>query len=275
MQKNRIANTDIEVSLLGLGTVKLGRNTAVKYPQSFTIPDDQQALTILNAAMDSGINLIDTAPAYGNSETRLGTLLPKTDYPWVICTKVGEIFDSHTGQSSYNFTPEYIQSSIENSLRRLGKESLDIVLIHSNGEDEAIIKSGAIECLNHYKKKGLIKATGMSTKTVKGGMLTVDQADVVMVTHNLAYQEEAPVIAYAHQNNKGVLIKKALASGHSAHNTETDKKDKEKKKDSVTESFQCIFKEQGVSSIVLGSINPEHISNNAEKAIKAYQNRNK
>ncbi|TIH03139.1 aldo/keto reductase, partial [Marinifilum sp. JC120] len=66
MQKVNIGNTGIDVSILGLGTVKLGRNTAVKYPQKFDIPNDQEALTILTTASESGINLLDTAPAYGN-----------------------------------------------------------------------------------------------------------------------------------------------------------------------------------------------------------------
>jgi aryl-alcohol dehydrogenase-like predicted oxidoreductase len=76
-QRKHIANTGVTVSPLGLGTVKLGRDKAVKYPEGFKIPDDKQALDLLALAWDLGINLIDTAPAYGNSEERLGKLLPQ------------------------------------------------------------------------------------------------------------------------------------------------------------------------------------------------------
>ena len=92
-----LGSTGLRVSPLGLGTVKLGRDQGVKYPQQFRIPDDAQALALLNQARDLGINLIDTAPAYGNSEQRLGPLLRGQRQDWVIVSKVGEEFDD--GQS--------------------------------------------------------------------------------------------------------------------------------------------------------------------------------
>ncbi len=267
MHKRKIATTDIEVSILGLGTVKLGRNLGVKYPSTFYIPTDQQALKVLSAAADCGINLIDTAPAYGNSEERLGKLLPQTRMEWIIATKAGEIFDPNTGTSSYNFTPEFLQHSVETSLKNLGRDVLDIVLIHSNGEDEKIItQDGALELLNHLKQKGWIRASGMSTKTVDGGILAAQQSDIVMATHNMEYQEEKAVIDYAHQHQKGILIKKALNSGHYAHGKNNA--------DPVQKSFEFIFQSPSVSSIILGSINPSHIKSNAAKAITAFE-RNK
>ena len=72
-------------------TVKLGRNDGVKYPEPFSIPDDKEAHALLAAAKSLGINLIDTAPAYGTSEERLGTLLAGEREDWIICTKVGEL----------------------------------------------------------------------------------------------------------------------------------------------------------------------------------------
>lgn len=266
MQKVKLGHTGIQVSILGLGTVKLGRNTAVKYPSSFTIPNDNEALDIIHCAADCGINVIDTAPAYGNSEERLGKLLQKSKDEWIISTKVGEYFDPITGESNYQFTPEYIQHSIENSLRKLQRDQLDIVLVHSNGDDEKIIREdGALETLQHLKQKGLIRAIGMSTKTVSGGILAAQQSDIVMVTHNLGYQEEEPVIHYAHAHDTGVFIKKAFASGHSTV---------EEGVDAVTQSFDCIFQHPGVSSIILGSINPKHIKENAEKAMRSFKKYN-
>lgn len=70
-----LGDTGLIVSPLGLGTVKLGRDQGVKYPNGFTIPDDAAARALLDQARALGINLIDTAPAYGVSEQRLGPLL--------------------------------------------------------------------------------------------------------------------------------------------------------------------------------------------------------
>ncbi len=87
-----LGDTGLAVSPLGLGTVKFGRDQGVKYPSGFTIPDDREAADLLALARDLGINLIDTAPAYGRSEERLGPLLRGQREHWVIVSKVGEEF---------------------------------------------------------------------------------------------------------------------------------------------------------------------------------------
>ena len=87
-----LGTSGIEVSAIGLGTVKFGRNQGVHYPDAFTIPDARSAASLLALARELGINLIDTAPAYGDSETRLGQLLKGQRQHWVLCTKVGEEF---------------------------------------------------------------------------------------------------------------------------------------------------------------------------------------
>ena len=111
------------VSVLGLGTVKLGRTTGVKYPTPFVVPTDGEARVLLDTARELGINLIDTAPAYGTSEERLGALIggtPNGWKDWVICTKVGEEFDgTGGGRSHYDFSAQAVRRSVERSLRRL------------------------------------------------------------------------------------------------------------------------------------------------------------
>ena len=223
MQTRTLGNTGLTVSLLGLGTVKLGRNTGVKYPggEGFALPTDEQATELLRTAADCGITLIDTAPAYGTSEERLGGLMGANGWfggreRWVVCTKAGEEFDAATGTSRYDFSPAAIRSSIERSLRRLDTDVLDVVLIHSDGRDEWIIReSGAMEALRDAQRAGRVRAVGMSTKTAAGGLLAVESGcDVVMVTLNPGHLDNLPVIAAAGAKNVGVLVKKALASGH-------------------------------------------------------------
>ncbi len=101
LKKFPIAETGILVTPLGLGTVKLGRNQGVKYPTPFHIPDDKASADLIAHAKALGINLIDTAPAYGHSEQRLGKLLKGQRDDWIICSKVGEEFEK--GQSSFEF----------------------------------------------------------------------------------------------------------------------------------------------------------------------------
>jgi aryl-alcohol dehydrogenase-like predicted oxidoreductase len=262
LPKRAFGNTGIDVSILGLGTVKFGRDQGVKYPEGFTIPDDRAASELISLTREAGINLIDTAPAYGTSEERLGKLLKGQRDDWVICSKVGEEFEN--GHSRFDFSAGHTRLSVERSLRRLNTEMIDIVLVHSDGNDTNIIEQHEVfNTLAKLKAEGKIRAFGMSSKTVAGGLLAAAHSDGVMVTWNLAYDDERPVIDYCQQHQKGVLIKKALASGHVAHNANSQPSDP------VQQSFDQLFAHPGVSSAIVGTINPHHLLDNVVKAALA------
>ncbi len=133
-----LGGTGLTVSPLGLGTVKFGRDQGVKYPAGFPIPDDREAADLLALARDLGINLIDTAPAYGRSEERLGPLLRGQREQWVIVSKVGEEFVG--GQSVFDFSAAHTRRSVERSLKRLETDHIDLVLVHSDGNDLDILR---------------------------------------------------------------------------------------------------------------------------------------
>lgn len=270
-----LADTGLTLSSIGLGTVKLGRDQGVKYPEGFQIPDDRAAASLINRARKLGINLVDTAPAYGRSEERLGQLFrqgkigARTD--WLIATKVGEEFETTAdgqGRSFHCFTPEHVAMSLERSLQRLGTDYLDLVLVHSDGHDEAVIRQyGILEVLAEYKVKGLIRATGMSTKTVTGGLLALDKSDCAMVTWNLQEQGEKAVLDYAAKHNKGILVKKALASGHLCLGAENSPPPQQT--DPVQAGLDFVYRHPAVTSVILGTINPDHLAHNVACAIRA------
>ena len=238
----------MQVSPLGLGTVKFGRNQQVKYPTAFELPDDKQVLNILALARDLGINLLDTAPAYGLSQQRLGKLLSGRQ-DWIIVSKVGEIFEN--GQSRFDFSYQHTVQTVENSLKTLKTDYLDVVLIHSHGDDLQIFaQEEVVSALMDLKQRGLIRAHGMSSKTVEGGLKVVDDLDVVMATCNLSYNDELPVLQAAADKGKAVLIKKGLQSGHVEGH------------DGVRASMQFVFEQPGVSSMIVGTINPVHLRDN-------------
>lgn len=257
MQLRRFADTDLQVSPLGLGTVKLGRNQGVKYPQEFRIPDDRDARQLLGLARDLGINLLDTAPAYGNSEARLGKLLKGQRDHWVIATKVGEEFED--GQSRFEFSAAHTRLSVERSLRRLNTDYLDIVLVHSDGDDRRIVfQEDVLDTLAALRREGWIRAFGMSTKTVDGGLLAAERCDAVMATYNLDYRDELPVLDYCAANNRAVLVKKAFASGHII-----DRPGAADGPSAAEASLEFVYAHPGVTSVIVGTIDPEHLRSNA------------
>lgn len=256
MEKKQLGQTGLMISPLGLGTVKFGRNEGVKYPEGFEIPDEEFLADLLKLAKELGINMLDTAPAYGTSEQRLGRLLKGQREDWVIIGKAGEEFEN--GESSYNFTADHFEMSLERSLKRLNTDYLDALLIHSDGNDMEILGNEfLIQKLYSFKEQGLVKALGASTKTVEGGIMALELLDMVMATYNPAYTDEKPVLDYAAKTGKGLLLKKALSSGHA---------------DSVEAAMDFAFSHPGVSSVIVGTINPEHLKQNvttAQKALKA------
>ena len=257
LTKRQLGPSGIDVSVLGLGTVKFGRNQEVKYPATFSLPSDQELVAMLDQARSLGINLLDTAPAYGSSEQRLGRLLTDRQ-DWVICTKVGEEFLN--GKSYYDFSETHVRHSVERSLRNLNTDYLDIVLVHSDGNDMHIIESTAcLPTLMDLKEKGLIRAVGMSTKSLDGGLKAVELSDLVMVTYNPSTTDDAEVIRYANSLNKGVLIKKALNSGHVATAGEN----------SIENNLIFALTPAGVSSVIVGTIGPEHLRENVESVVRA------
>ena len=251
LEQRLLGNTGIQVSRLSLGTVKIGRNTDVKYPSTFDLPGDEAVTELLETAHSLGINMIDTAPAYGISERRLGELMPLTRKDWLLCTKAGENYRDQ--RSSFDFSADGIRRSVHNSLSHLRTDYLDIVLLHSDGNDLQILNdTAAMATLAELKNQGMVRAIGMSTKTIEGGLAALASSDVVMVTYNPSETSERPVIKEALRTGKGVMIKKALASGHG----------------NPAENLQFALSEPGVSTVVLGTINPKHLIENVALATR-------
>lgn len=181
LAKTKLGNTCLEVTALGFGAASLGN--------LYKKVDDSEARRTLNSAIDSGLNLFDTAPRYGLglSERRVGEALRDIDRSkYVLSTKVGRIltpdvnaktdqlrygfdtpmpFDAH-----YDYTYDGIMRSYEDSLQRLGLASVDILLIHdigpfTHGEKDAHyykqLESSGFKALDELRSSKQIKAVGL------------------------------------------------------------------------------------------------------------------
>lgn len=240
----------IKVSPLGLGTVKFGRNTDVKYPSAFDLPEMGALADLLSLGRDLGINLLDTAPAYGESETRLGRLIRGSRTDWVLTSKVGEFYD---GTSHWDFSRKATLASIKASLNRLGTDYLDIVLVHCPDDDLQVLKDTAvIETLTTLQQQGSIRYIGASTKSIEAGLFALETMDLVMVSYNADNVEQLPVITRAHALEKPVLVKKALSSGHSS--------------DVAADLGRAL---SVADAVIVGTISKDHLRSNVTHAINA------
>jgi len=264
VDKRKLGQTGLTVSPVGLGTVKFGRNQGIKYPAGFDIPAEGDLADLLALARDLGINLIDTAPSYGLSEERLGRLLKGQRGEWVIVGKAGEEFDR--GRSTYDFSPAHFEASLARTLKRLATDYLDILLIHSDGTDIDILSNESLlDALRDFRKRGMVRAIGASTQTVEGGILALEILDVAMVAYSPVYTDEKPVLDYGIEKGKGILVKKALSSGHVG---------KIGGADPVQKAMDFVYSHPGATSVIIGTINPDHLRHNIAAVCRALNNGN-
>lgn len=245
MLRRPLGDTGIEVSPLGLGTVKFGRNTGVDYPRAYELPTDSRIAELLAQARSYGLNLLDTAPAYGTSEARLGEAIEGHRDDWVVCTKAGEQFIGT--ESRYDFTEDHILRSVEQSLVRLRTDTLDILLLHSDGRPVDEIESmGAFRALSKLRRAGIVRAVGFSGKSSAEAVAAMSLSDVLMCTVNATYRHEVGIARKAAKRGVGILVKKPLDRGF-AGNSET-----------IAETASL----PGVTSVVVGTLSPDHLAAN-------------
>jgi aryl-alcohol dehydrogenase-like predicted oxidoreductase len=242
MVSRQLGRTGLRVSAIGLGTTKLGRNTDVKYPKPFTLPAAERVQELIESALDLGVNLIDTAPAYGDSERRLGPYIETLRDRLVVCTKAGGKYGN--GRSTYDFSAAAIISSVEESLRRLRTDHLEILLLHSDGRDaEILTKTDAPEALLNLKKSGKARALGISAKTQFGILEASRTMDVVMAPFSQKDQSLAEALIKAHDAGLGVLAIKGLSSGSLEPQP----------------AIEFVLRQRFIDSLIVGTVESAHL----------------
>ncbi|UOQ87250.1 aldo/keto reductase [Gracilibacillus salinarum] len=206
MQYRQFGKTDMKISELSFGTWAVGG--------AWGQTNDTEALNGLARAMDAGVNFFDTADVYGDghSEELLAKATKGKEDQIHIATKFCRAGDIH---DPANYSEEAVTNYVENSLRRLEREQLDLIQIHCPPIE--IIRDGAVfGVLDSLKRQGKIRHYGVSVETVEEGLLAMENpnVDALQVIFNIFRQKPVTeLFPVAKQKNVGILARVPLASG--------------------------------------------------------------
>lgn len=225
-QKVKLKRSNLEVTRFSLGTAPLGG--------LFKSVSDQEGEDMLNAALELGINYFDTAPQYGHgvAEIRVGNALRNAKVPYVVSTKVGRVLRHIEGVEPekwfpdaprdivpiYDYSPEGIRRSFEESLERLGLPHIDIVLMHDAEDHIKEAVENAFPVLAELRSQGLIKAIGLGMNYVVPALEIMRQTDldIALIAGRFTLLDQSAqheLFPYALANNIDISMGGVLNSG--------------------------------------------------------------
>jgi aryl-alcohol dehydrogenase-like predicted oxidoreductase len=212
MKYRRLGRTNLKVSVVGVGTWQFGG----EWGRQFSLPEVEQ---ILGRARELGINLIDTAECYGDhlSESLVGQAVAGDRESWVIATKFGHRFTGHLERKDL-WSPEEVRQQLEDSLRALRTDRIDLYQFHSGG-DQAFDDDRLWLMLDKQVAAGKIRHLGisLSSRIDPGHQVAkarqVGAGAIQVVYNRLDRGPEEDVFPLCIEEDLGVLARIPLASG--------------------------------------------------------------
>lgn len=215
MKQRTLGRTGLTVSALALGTVELGIEYGIALPGESGRPSQDEANRLVHAAIDGGINLIDTARAYGESESVLGIALQGRRDKVVLATKVGtELPDRSVPQG--DDLRKLMETSLDTSLRNLQTDYVDIWQIHNVTQPLLDQVDILAEVFDKARQAGKIRSTGGSTYGTEMPLKSIEANvfDMLQVTYSVLDQRLVDeVFPAAKAANIGIIVRSILLKG--------------------------------------------------------------
>ncbi|WP_039835316.1 aldo/keto reductase, partial [Paenibacillus sonchi] len=203
MKTNRLGNSDLYVSAMGLGCMSLGT-------------DEARAAAIIHEALELGINFLDTADLYdeGRNEEFIGQALRGRRGDVILATKVGN--RRIPGQTGWSWDPSkaYIKSAVKGSLRRLQTDYIDLYQLHGGTLEDPVGET--IEAFEELKQEGLIRYYGISSIRPNVIREYVSRSHIVSVMSQYSILDRRPeetVLPLLEQHGIGLIARGPLAGG--------------------------------------------------------------
>ena len=200
MRYRQLGTTGIEVSEFTLGTWPFSGG------HPFGEQNDEDSIAAFHAALDNGVNFIDTAEGYGagRAERVLGRVLPSRRDDVVLTSKVAEV----------HLRPEEVQTACEGSLAKLGTDYIDLYLIHWPNRDVPL--ADTVGTLERLREEGKIRYFGVSNFGVKdlSAILELTSVEIDQMPYNLVWRPiEYEILPFCRQNGIGLMVYSPLMQG--------------------------------------------------------------
>lgn len=199
MEKRKLGKTDLQVSVLGFGGSEIGY-------QSVAAPTVKK---MLNSALDAGLNVIDTAECYVNSEALIGQALAGRRKEYYLFSKCGHF----EGWERPDWRPSSLLKGIERSLQRLKTDCVDLIQLHSCSEVE-LRKGDVVEVLKRARERGHTRYIGYSGDS-QAALYAIEcgEFDTLQTSVSLADQEALELtLPLARERNIGLIAKRPIAN---------------------------------------------------------------
>lgn len=278
-----LGRTGLDVTVLGFGAMEL-RGANHPYRNSRPI-DATQSERILNLVLDSGINYIDTSIDYGASEESIGTFIAHRRDEYFLASKcgcwAGEPPPGYTASDRlpHVFSRENIVAGVEQSLRRMKTDHLDVIQFHMSPTKADLEKEGAIETLFDLKNEGKVRFIGSSsTLPDLSDLSDLGVFDVFQIPYSALDREHEEAISDAAAAGAGTVIRGGVAKGAPGEGTGSNDvwgRWSDANLDEVAEGMgrtefmlRFTLSHPDLSTTIVGTMNPDHLAQNIEVARK-------
>jgi aryl-alcohol dehydrogenase-like predicted oxidoreductase len=271
MEIRSLGRTGLKVSRLGLGLARVGFE--------LTMDDINEASGVFDAALDAGVNFLDTAACYGISETLVGKLVAQRRHEYVLATKCGHIIEDDRGEA---WTAKTVRHSIRRSLKRMDTDYLDLIQLHSCDID--VLKEGSvISALEGAKQDGLVRFIGYSgDNDAASWAVASGRFDTLQTSFNVVDQKARfSLLKEAKRNGVGIIIKRPIANGtwgaEKSPSTYADEYFTRAKAmhsigprlspvaDRFSLAMAFVFSYMEVDTAIIGTRNPNHMRDNLKR----------
>jgi aryl-alcohol dehydrogenase-like predicted oxidoreductase len=206
-----LGQTGTDVTILGYGAMELRGQ-----PHGPAI-DDEEAGRLLNAVLDGGISLIDTSVDYGRSEELIGRYLGHRRDEYFLASKCGCLLQAPSGARPpfpHDYSPGNVRAGVEQSLRRLGTDRLDLVQVHMSPSRAQMEADDTVETLQSLRDEGKVRFIGMSGILPNlPDQIAMGVFEVFQIPYSAVQREHEDLVTAAAETGAGTLIRGGAARG--------------------------------------------------------------